>query len=372
MIYYFLLLAWLATSYFCLYKLIKVRNRKKIFMFLTFISLSFLSCFRDYSVGVDTRQWVDFYSIYGLQGFKAVNFSQPHEPGYVLLNVILWNISSNPRLLIVVCGLFINFAFCYFITKYSKDTFFSVLTFVCFRMYFESLCLLRQFLATALILLFFSLLLNKKYIRFLFVTIIASMFHYFALVFLILIPIHYIGKLNKIQLSVVLILFLICYIFVPQIIEFFLRHVANYGDYIGYLQEEGIVIGEFDFKRFIIIFLAYLMPFVFRQYRYATASYTIKTCMSNQNKRKNCFDFLIIIYLLIACVIVLSFRFSLFERIYAYFMPFILLLPNVVNVDKHKELKVYYILLNIAYFTFFLCSSDLFGTNNFIFFWTNS
>ncbi len=369
MIYYVLLLAFLIGCYVIIYKFTNIKRKKNIFLLFAFLSFSFLSCFRAYSVGADTKQWVDFYTIYGEQGLKAVNFSQPHEPGYVLLNVILWKISTNPRLLIIVGGLFINFSICYFIGKHSKDPFFSILTWVCFRMFFESMCVFRQFLAMSIILLSFDLLLNRKYIKFCFTIILAAMFHYFALVLLLLIPIHYLKKLNKLHVTVVLIAFVICFTFLPQIIDFFLEHVSNYSDYKGYLQAEGVVVGEFHFQYFLIVFLAYLFPIVTKRYRYESTSQLSNSGISKQEAVKNEFSFLTIIYVLIIFLIALSSRFILIARIYDYFMPFVTLIPNLVNLRKNKDLKYYYLILNILYFIYSLVTTDLFGTINFEFFW---
>ncbi len=369
MMNYIFLLIFLILSYLLLYR-INVRNKKRIFLIFSFLGLSFLSCFRDFSVGADTQQWVDFYTVYGAQGLNAVNFSQPHEPGYVLLNVILWQFSHNPRLLIIFGGLFINFSFCYFVDKHSKDPFLSVLIWYCFRMFFGSMCLFRQFLAISIVLLSFDLLLHKKYIRFAFAVVIASMFHYIALAFLLLIPIRQIEKVNLKYAIIIALIFSICFLFLPQLVEFFLKYVSNYSDYFSYMQENKIIVGEFHFQPFLFVFLAYMLPLAFSCYR--RKDIFCKTDLSStkmKSKKIESYNFIMIIFIVIICLIALSSRLILISRINEYFMPFVMLVPNIVDTNRNKELKVYYIALNIAYFAYMLLASNQFLTNDFYFFW---
>lgn len=370
MVYYLALLICIILFYIVLYKILNTKHRKGIFLIISFLSMSLLSCFRDFSVGADTLQWVEFYTIYGSEGLKAVNFLQKHEPGYVLLNVILSWISPDPRLLIIVSSLFINFSVCYFIGKHSRDPFLSVLFYICTKQFFGSMCMVRQFLAMSIVLLAFNELLSRKYLRFSFAVLVSASFHYFAILNFLLIPIFCIGKLRTSHYILIAVLLAVCFVFMPQIVTFFLTNVSNYSDYLLFLHEQGADPGGFIFPSKLIIFAAYIAPYLFPRYRvYRNGRVEESNLRVNSNEKS--YSCITIIYVLIACLLVLSSRFTLLARIYDYFFPFLMLLPNVIDTQNNKDIRVYYTILNLVYILYaVILQRGLYGTENFIFFWS--
>lgn len=165
-------------------------------MFLVFLLLGFISGFRAFSVGADTPQYVhSFIWLSNSNGAKILGIGDTlYEPGYVLLNLFLYKISPNPRILILVTSLFINFAYCYFIYRFCDDYFSAVIVYVFCCQYLINMDITRQAISTSIILLSFPLLFKKNKIYFVFAVFIASMFHYFSLLYLLFIPASYLSK----------------------------------------------------------------------------------------------------------------------------------------------------------------------------------
>ncbi len=73
-----------------------------------------------------------------------------------------------------------------FIYKYSKHPWLSAAAFLCFGVFFNSLCFLRQFLAAVIMLYAMKFIGGKNPLRFMALTVIASAFHWSALLWLLL------------------------------------------------------------------------------------------------------------------------------------------------------------------------------------------
>ena len=83
------------------FKPAKSEKRKKIFLRLTFVILAFVACFRNYTVGYDTKQYV---IAFGKAAELSINtFSNlRYEYGFTFLCWILNKITSNWQILIIV------------------------------------------------------------------------------------------------------------------------------------------------------------------------------------------------------------------------------------------------------------------------------
>lgn len=311
---------------------LRIKERKTIFIAVTFTLLSVLACLRSFSVGTDTEQFVNAYVKFAETGFSAVNFKQVYEPGYVLYQVLLSRLSPNPRVLIVVSHLFINFSFLYFIKKFSKDYFISVCIFIFTCQFLASMCMMRQFIAIGIGLLAFPLLLDKKYVRYGLLVLVSASFHYFSLLYLLFIPIHLLKWLPKKWFYACLGLYAIIYAFIPQIIMFVIRHVKNYNDYVTYLQS----VGESATLRvppMLFVCLALLCP--------AYALEWSKTRFYKTIYRYNGHDysFLNLLFVCLLLLVALAGRFGLLTRVYYYFTPYMCLIPNILHLDAGNTWK---------------------------------
>ena len=359
MIYYLALVGILILSYFIVRPL---KHGRFVYLAIVFISLSVLACLRDESVGIDTEQYFKTYKSFATLKYSEIKLGMVYEPGYLAYIITLNKINKDPRFLEVVTYLFINFAIVRFIHKNSKNYFISSLIYVMSCQFLASMCMMRQFIAISIVLLFFDGLTRRKYIRFILAVLVATTFHYFAAMFLLLPIFRLITKLSKKQLVLIGLLFIPIFIFLPQIIMKIITSVANYGDYVDYLKSVGEMNGTLRFPPMLLIFLVILFPYLFN----IKSLYYNKEILTFNGKD---YSYLNIIYIFLACLIILAGRFSLFTRFYYYFTPFMVLAPNMyAQKENDSSWNVYYILILSAVFVFCLATgSGTYSAEEFLF-----
>nr|WP_243861258.1 EpsG family protein [Cellulomonas uda] len=146
-----------------------------------------IAAVRSVSVGADTLQYVRYYPVIG--SIPWANRSElRYESGYFLLNKVLFAVSDDPRLLIVVTSAFTLSVMSWFIYRMSRDVVVSFLLLVLLQVFAQTVTAMRQSIALAIVLLFVPLLLKRKYVWFVLGVLLATQFHATAIVLLVLIP----------------------------------------------------------------------------------------------------------------------------------------------------------------------------------------
>lgn len=136
----------------------QARQRKTIFLFIIFNILVFLAGWRAYTVGVDTKDYVELYQSIDSYDISSGRF----EIGFIYLFKILSKISSNPRFMLIITSAICIGCVCFFIKKFSKDTTLSVLLYLLLRTYFCQMNTMRQALAISISLVAITFILKKK------------------------------------------------------------------------------------------------------------------------------------------------------------------------------------------------------------------
>lgn len=319
-------------------------DARKIFLVISFILLFYFSAFRDFSVGTDTLQFVESYKTYSKYGIEIVGFGQVYEPGYMFLIWVLTRITDNPRFLIILTAAFINFSILTFIGRYSKNYFLSTLIYILSCQYLVSMCMLRQFLAISIILLGFGFVIRKKYVRFLIITFLAAMFHYFSISLLVLVPIYEIKHISIVWKVILVAIFCIIYLFLPSIVLFLITHIKNYNDYLIYLEEMGELQGGFRIPPMLLIWLALMFPLILNYRIWSRSSNILSSRGVN-------WKFMHILYLFLFALILLAGRMGIFTRVYYYFTIFLVLLPNIQDINHNNKWDVYMVVMLLAIFT---------------------
>lgn len=157
---------------------------KRFFELLIIFQLSFICGFRGYSVGWDTQNYANHFFRASILSFNEAILVWNEEVGYSLLQYLIAIISNSPTLLFYVIGLFYSISVTRFITRYSKSWALSYALFIALGLYTFSMTALRQTVAIGFILFAYDSLWDRKLYKFLLLTIIASTFHFSALVFL--------------------------------------------------------------------------------------------------------------------------------------------------------------------------------------------
>ena len=210
-----------------------------------YIFLSFLIFFvafyvlRDFSYAHDTSAYVSVYNQIALRmnSITEHNIARGWERGFIILLYLLSRISDNARffLFVVSCliyGSFLRFIFqCNALTS-EKNVIYSVMLFVLHGTFFSSTNLMRQFLATSIILYSYMYLADKKYMRFYALVLLAFLFHSTAII-CIMLPFVRLFKPTKKFVRLYLLGIILLVVFGVKILEIGVHIIAP--RYEGYL-----------------------------------------------------------------------------------------------------------------------------------------
>lgn len=201
------------------YNNLKIETKlKKIYFAVPMLPFLIISAFR-YDVGTDyLHTYVPFFNqtILGYRPYDEFLFQ--------LLNNLLVFFNLNVAWLFIITSFVINVVVFYYIFKYSKNIYFSVIIYVLGSFYFHSMNNIRQYMA-------FSFCMIGFYQRNNFMTlifyIIGGLNHFIGFIF---IPIHFLSKIkiNKNVLTFIFIIAIICLPLFNNIIMLFLQNTKYY------------------------------------------------------------------------------------------------------------------------------------------------
>lgn len=175
----------------------KIEERyNHFFSIFVFLPIILWAGFRTGAGYVDTNAYIKFYEMapVGLNNLISyIKESYSEDPGFTVYTSIIKTVFGNgytPFLFITasIQGLIIAS----FYRKYSSNFMMSIFLFIASTEYFSWIFNgMRQFLAVTIVLAGFQLYLDKKYIRYLFIILLASSFHMSAIIML---PIAFVAK----------------------------------------------------------------------------------------------------------------------------------------------------------------------------------
>lgn len=158
-----------------------IKAKNKLFLFFSFFHLLFLHTFFEITLFPDLDNYFEYFN--HIIGPNTRRASVELEPGWELLNKLIYIINGyNLFLLIVVSGVMI-FLYVVSIQKYSAMAWLSVYILFC-TVFYNSLFVLRQHLALPICLMTIPSILERKAGKFIFITLIAVSIHFSALVWL--------------------------------------------------------------------------------------------------------------------------------------------------------------------------------------------
>ena len=178
----------------------------KICSVLSFIPPFLVSGLRSFNIGTDTS--ATYLNIYKLALYSK-SLTQIRETGYFLLNKIAILFFNNYTGVLIITSLIMcGFAY-YGIFKLSKYPVMSVILFFITNVYFISMNMVRQSIATAIFVFAIQYIKNKKPIRYFLCILIASSIHVTALLY---IPIYFLSKV-RIRIKYIVMILLVGLIF---------------------------------------------------------------------------------------------------------------------------------------------------------------
>ncbi|WP_370827272.1 EpsG family protein [Fournierella massiliensis] len=166
-------------------------RKNKIFLIVSLTLIFFVQGFRRLDVGIDTPTYVSgFYRINLIENsFEKTRW----EPLYVLINQLIWNVSENHQILLIVVSIIILSGFGVFIyhnVPKNNSAFWPIFFFMTLNHYFTSMVSLRQYCALAIGINIYTVLNNtddkRKWLKAVILLIVSVMFHQSAICLVLL------------------------------------------------------------------------------------------------------------------------------------------------------------------------------------------
>ena len=211
---------------------------KKFSIFLSVLAVvvvAFIAGARDYSIGTDTSGYANIIFYYAITFPDIADFYSHAaiwgESGYLLLNYIVARFTSDPHIYYFILGFIIYGVTLWSLWKYSKYGFSVTLAWACylFLFYGDTLNAMRQMLACSIVLFAFSYFLDKQYIKYTLLILVAFLCHKSALLGLLPAIVYFmLQKKNKRFIKILIVIGV--YIF-----SFFYQSIAQVFLSIGLL-----------------------------------------------------------------------------------------------------------------------------------------
>lgn len=301
-------------------------NRKKIILCGSFLEMFLFLSLRNINVGIDLPNYFYFFDKCNENSWLTI-FSYRYEPGFIIYTKIIANIFNNKQLFLCITAFLSLIGPFYIIKRYSKNYFLSIFLYITFQFYTYDFYLLRQIIAISIIMFSLKFVEERSLIKFLLTIALATCFHTSACIFVIIYWIAKIKMDNRKILIVSIMMFFIA-IFGNFIIEIVLKFF--YQHYAKSAGEEG------GYFYFIIIMLVFIFATLF------------KKDFFNSDKNNLIWYNILIIALLVQLLAIMK---PIINRLTIYYsISLIIVLPNVINVIKEKNLRM---LLSVVIFTGF-------------------
>lgn len=289
--------------------------RNKLFIYLYSIPLIILSALRYARPGCDTAIYLFWFGEI-CQGNNSL-----YEPGFNLLLKAISLITTNGRIMLLIINLIFFTLFFRFILKYSCCIWLSVFLFIGMEIFDQSMNLVRQLLALAIIVNSFDFLITKRYIKFCLIIILASTFHFTAITFLVA-PFLQMIKLTQTKVLIYYTIIPILFILSSSVLTFIMSELNIYSNY---LNSSAFGIVEQPKLACILHLLINIMIFSFCYF-------------FGKKEKKSDINILMTKFLMVGGIFwALSVNFSTIGRAALYFDAFsIVLIPNILYSLKIK------------------------------------
>lgn len=162
---------------------------RKCFCFIVFLLLFLLSALRGETVGGDLKRYIPEFN-YIASVTNVIDFIKEasHEPLYLLYIKMLSFISDSPRCFLVGTSLLSLAGPMYMFYKHSNDPISSILIYFGMGYYTNTFNNVRQSLALSIVFFSISYLINRDFRKYLLLVLVATLFHYSAIIMLVLYP----------------------------------------------------------------------------------------------------------------------------------------------------------------------------------------
>lgn len=349
LIYLILTIIMLAVG--CFFKVNETKLRQKVYLLFVFLMLALVASLRAYTVGVDTHQYYFNYELISKIDWQAHSEIR-YELGFFSLCKILYYISPDPQLLIIVTSCFICFSVGVFLYKNSNDVIFSSFLFILLNVFSFYLTAMRQALAISIILLGIEFLKKpgfRNVVFYVLIVFLAMQFHNSAAIMII--PLFFVKiKYTNTSFLVALIITSATFVLAPLIWQLMLRLFPSYA---GYTDSEFADSNYFAAALNTLICLTMLLfGLVFSNKNNRLQSNKSQPTLVYGNNQKMVLSFDLTAYLLTFALafFAISMRMSLLSRFSSYFSVFyIIWIPNITAQMTNQKDKTFITFLTMVF-----------------------
>lgn len=308
---------------FCSWLFLQAKGDGKKHLVISACVMLFLyAALRAHNLQPDIPVYVDYYNTYSkfsLERILSFFNSEQKDPFYYVFSWFFSRVFPDVQWWLAFVALVYLISVGILIYKESEAPLLSFLAFLTLEYFEFSLSGLRQALALSFTMLSFFSIKKKKWIVFVLLVLLASLFHRSALIFLIVYPIAHsrVGKLHLVVAIIVGIMFLVG----EDYIRDFMRKYLTDGQYEGYVDRTvGLSFSGFIIQGAIFIFCFLYYPAVSRKYESANVLYNMV--------------FIGLLFRLFSSMIAEVFRISMYFSIFN-----IILITMAISVEKDKKTR---------------------------------
>ncbi|MGN1165386.1 MAG: EpsG family protein [Lachnospiraceae bacterium] len=320
-----------------------IKNKRGMYVVIISIWLMILAALRNYTVGADTLVYMNRFKRFGSADWKTLMWLSNYynfEYGFSILYKLVYYVIQSPRGFMFLSNAFIIWSFSRYIYKESEIPWLSYLLFVTLGLHNNSLNILRQMLAIAIILFAYEAIQERRLLKFLLAIALATSIHYSAA---IVIPMFWLSriKFDKKMLLLTWVGTIFVFFSGAAVINAIAKR-TKYGHFIEEASDSNGAIGA------TIIYVTFSVIIIWKLYR----------CTENYRNIYIAFSVISV------AIIILTFAISIIDRLGLYFSTmYIVSVPNALSKVKKRNIRNEYIFLIaglvIVYYLFVICKADV-------------
>lgn len=367
MVYYYGLIIYYLFGYLFFKKNVSDRTKKR-YVFFALLPAFLLVAFRGVSVGNDTYTYYYAFERYKAHAdFSSILGSSLREPGFLLLNYICIRLGLSYTFMQVIISAFIYYSLYRFISRYSNDTWLSCLLFILNRHMFGTMNTMRMWLAIAIVLFAVPYIINRKIVPVVLITVAAMMFHFTAIVFLVIYFLVGIEWNNKNVMLSIMVASVISFLGRP----FFMLITRLINRYSGYLDGRYFDSGGTATYISLIIQICFF-AFIFIEYK----KWNRRERQVEKHAKDYYKGYMVSSMLIMLLLDIIGLNNTIMSRISAYFAPAAYLsIPYSLSSSEFKNRRILSFaivaLLLLNYIVVMKYRPGWYGVSDYTFFWQN-
>jgi len=330
------------------------KSNRILYLSVVFGGMILFAVLRGYDVAIDYSNRVESMQvIFGLDFQGFLDYSREEANSQYLYTFFVWLVSRIfpfPWLINGLMDIFVLSTFAWFFYRYSKDVTMSAIMFMTFT-FASCLNITRQFVAAAVLLIAFHLMIQKKPFKALIVIVIAFFIHSSAIIMLLMYVLYLFDfKLTRSRLLLLLIATAVMFVAFDLIVQLFVQLFPKYEYVFGAWATGNIGFSLIWTTFYVLLFIGV----------YLTTPTKIKNKIKNQKGdielASSCLN--VVGYMAYVLLSLLKVKMWFVSRLLTYFMfGYCMIIPEIMSrfnkVDKQIKsiivfgLKVIFVLWGI-------------------------